>query len=284
VKASWVILTRGDRPEELERAVRSVAGQTHADSEIVVVGNGTDAQPPAPARGVSLPENVGAPGGRNVGVAETDGDVVFFLDDDAECPSPDLTAATLALFDADPALGIVAFRIFDPASGTTQRRHVPRLCAGDPARSSPVTTFLEGAVAVRRRVFDDVGEFAAPFVYAMEASDFAWRAIDAGWKVEYRGDLVVHHPATSPGRHPDAVWRTARNRVWLVRRRLPWPLAVTYLAVWLVLTLARSRSWSEVAGTVKGLRDGLRTDAGERRPIRWRTAWRMTRMGRPPVI
>jgi len=33
-----------------------------------------------------------------------------------------------------------------------------------------------------------------------------------------------------------------------------------------------------------GFAEGWRTDAGERRPISLRTAWRMTRTGRPPVI
>ncbi|MGY4966456.1 glycosyltransferase family 2 protein, partial [Streptomyces sp. 900105245] len=33
-----------------------------------------------------------------------------------------------------------------------------------------------------------------------------------------------------------------------------------------------------------GFVEGLREPAGERRPMRWRTVWRLTRLGRPPVI
>ena len=33
-----------------------------------------------------------------------------------------------------------------------------------------------------------------------------------------------------------------------------------------------------------GFREGWRSPAGPRRPIKWRTVWRMTRLGRPPII
>ncbi|HET9944921.1 MAG TPA: glycosyltransferase family 2 protein, partial [Actinomycetes bacterium] len=31
-------------------------------------------------------------------------------------------------------------------------------------------------------------------------------------------------------------------------------------------------------------REGLGPGAGERRPMSWRTVWRLTRAGRPPVL
>jgi hypothetical protein len=51
------------------------------------------------------------------------------------------------LYAADPALGIVSFRIADE-QGRTLRRHVPRLGAGDPLRRGPVTAFLGGGHAL----------------------------------------------------------------------------------------------------------------------------------------
>ena len=40
MKLSCVILTMGDRPDELDRAIASVLGQRDVDLEVVVVGNG----------------------------------------------------------------------------------------------------------------------------------------------------------------------------------------------------------------------------------------------------
>jgi hypothetical protein len=42
VKLSVVVLTMGNRPEELARAVRSALEQEHVDVEVVLVGNGVD--------------------------------------------------------------------------------------------------------------------------------------------------------------------------------------------------------------------------------------------------
>lgn len=285
MKVSWVILTRGDRPEELAAAVRSIREQ-RSGGEIVVVANGLPgAEVPEGVRLVELPENVGVPAGRNVGARESSGDIVGFLDDDATLGARELVEEIVAAFEADAALGVVTFRIVDPASGRSQRRHVPRLRAGDPERSSEVTTFLGGACVVRRDALDRAGGLPDEFFYAMEETALAWRLLDEGYKLLYRADLVVHHPESRPARHPRAFWLTARNRVWLARRLLPWPLAIGYVATWVVLTLLRCRSPSSLRASARGFLEGVRTaPAGTRRPIRWSTAWRMARLGRPPVV
>jgi GT2 family glycosyltransferase len=116
----------------------------------------------------------------------------------------------------------------------------------------------------------------------MEETDLAWRLIDAGWTIRYAPQHTVFHPRTEPSRHPRAAWRTARNRTWLAYRLLPLPLAPVYLTNWLLITLAR-RSAS-VRDYLRGVRDGWRTRSGPRRPLRWRTVWRLTRLGRPPIV
>ncbi|MFD5320237.1 glycosyltransferase family 2 protein [Streptomyces sp. NPDC127098] len=285
-----VVLTMGDRPKELRALLDSVADQHGDPIEIVVVGNGA-ALPDLPetVRGIELPENLGIPGGRNVGIEAfgpggRDVDVLLFLDDDGHLPDPRTAELVRDAFAADPRLGIVSFRIADPVTGVTQRRHVPRLRASDPLRSSRVTTFLGGANAVRTRVFQEVGGLPADFFYAHEETDLAWRALDAGWRIEYRADLVLHHPTTAPSRHAVYHRMVARNRVWLARRNLPLPLIPLYLLVWLLLTVARTRSPAALGAWFRGFAEGWRTPCGRRRPMRWRTVWRLTRLGRPPVI
>jgi hypothetical protein len=55
-----------------------------------------------------------------------------------------------------------------------------------------------------------------------------------------------------------------------------------YLGTW--ITLARIRSVNGLHAWAAGFLEGLRTPCGTRQPLRWRTAWRMTRLGRPPII
>ncbi|WP_327243076.1 glycosyltransferase family 2 protein [Streptomyces sp. NBC_01320] len=290
MKLGAVIITMGNRPDELRALLDSVAKQDGDRIEVVVVGNGAPVPDvPAGVRTVELPENLGIPGGRNVGIeafgpSGADVDALLFLDDDGLLPLTDTAELCRQAFEQDPKLGIISFRIADPDTGVTQRRHVPRLRAADPMRSSRVTTFLGGANAVRTQVLSEVGGLPGDFFYAHEETDLAWRALDSGWMIDYRADMVLNHPTTAPSRHAVYHRMVARNRVWLARRNLPAPLVPVYLGVWLLLTLLRKPSGPALKAWFGGFREGWTKPCGPRRPMKWRTVWRLTRLGRPPVI
>jgi GT2 family glycosyltransferase len=276
----------GDRPAEVRRAIDSVLAQRGTQVELVVVGNGADVPgPPAGVRTVRLPENVGVAAGRNAGVQACRGDVVLFLDDDGWYPDPDLACYVLDRFAKDPRLGVLSMRVIDPEGGPGARWHVPRLRAGDPGRSSVVTTFLGGACAIRRAAYLEAGGYPEAFFYAHEETDLAWRLMDRGYRLEYDAAAQMCHHALPNARHATFRRRDGRNRVLLARRNLPWPLAAVYLADWTALTVARSRGrLAPLKPWFRGFAEGWRMDPGPRRPISLRTAWRMTRAGRPPVI
>lgn len=280
---SWIILTMGDRPEELAACIESISTQDVTGEIVLVVNGAVIDEPPEGVVLVMSDTNVGIPEGRNLGAEAATGDVLLFLDDDAFYDSDNLTSETLALFSADPQLAVVSFHIQDDA-GSTARRHVPRAGSADPNTSAEVTTFLGGASAVRRDAFFDVGRYAGDFFYSHEESDLAWRLLDRGYRLWYAADLVVRHPAPEPARHASGLERTARNRVWLARRRLPWILAAVHIATWTVLLLLRSRSVTEARAVLSGTVSGFGTVPGPRDPISWSTALRMTKLGRPPII
>ena len=289
-----VILTMGNRPEELVDLLASVRAQQGPAIDTVVVGNGIKASELPGLDGVrtlDLPENLGIPGGRNRGFdvlldlpADQRPDVVLVLDDDGRLDGTDSAERIRAAFAADPRLGIVSFRICDPVSREVQRRHVPRVRVGDPDHSSKVTTFLGGASAIRTAVVDQVGGLPDDWFYCHEETDQAWRALDAGWSIEYRADVTLLHPKMPPSRHATYNFNVARNRVWLARRNLPGVLVPVYLGVWTLLTLARTRRPGTLRVWFRGFAAGWRLPCGPRRPMGWSTVWRMTRLGRPPVI
>lgn len=279
-----VVLTEGQRPDQLRAAVESLLGQRDADVDIVVVGNGwkpTGLQ--APVRALALPENVGVPGGRNAGVPHTKGDLLLFLDDDATFPDEDALTRLARMFAADERLGAVQPRLVDPSGRSPPRRWVPRLRVGDPARSSDVTMMSEAAIVVRRSAFEQVGGWPGTFFAFAEGADLAWRMLDAGYRVWYAGDVVAFHPAPLTRRSRFRYF-AARNRVWLARRNLPLPVAAAYVTGWFLRMAAGSRSVDDAWDVLRGYRDGFRESAGDRRPLRWRTIWRMTRAGRPPLL
>jgi GT2 family glycosyltransferase len=285
VKLSCVILTMANRPAELDRAIASTATLRADGGDLVVVGNGADVPPvPDGVTAIRLPENVGVAAGRNAGVDACTGDVVLFLDDDGWYPDPGLGEYIAGRFAADPVLAVISFRVVDPAGGPGARWHVPRLRAGDPERSSQVTTFAGGACAIRRAAYLEAGGLPAQFFYAHEETDLAWRLMDLGYRLEYDATARMCHHAMPNARHAEFHRLDGRNRVLLARRNLPWPLAGAYLLDWLAMTLIRVRSASAVRAWLSGFAEGWRTDPGQRRPISLRTAWRMTRAGRPPLI
>jgi len=280
-----VVLTTGTRPELLALALSSLMGQRGVDLDVAVVFNG--ARPldlPPGMRGIGLAEDIGIPAARNAGAEQVSGELLFFLDDDASLVEDDALARVAAQFDADPSLGALQLGVAPRGGGAYSRDWVPRLRIGDRTRPSDVAALWEGAVAVRHSVFDLVGGWPGEFRFVHEGVDLAWRILDAGFRVHYAGDIGALHPPPAPvaagERHAYSSYYGARNRVWLARRHLPLPLGVAFVATFAARTLPRVNARS----ALRGYRDGVRGPYPERRKLRARTLWRMTRVGRPPVI
>lgn len=280
---TWVILTRGDRADALDRAIDSIGRRD--DVDVLVVVNADDSVAPPrrdDVRVVAAGRNLGVPGGRDLGLRHAGSPLIGFLDDDATIVTPDAVDRIVAAFDDDERLGAVSLRIVDE-DGAAARRHVPRIGHRGEATAGPVATFLGGASAIRRVAYDDAGGYWPELVYAHEELDLSWRLHDAGWSVAYLPDVVVEHPRLPISRHADGWSLTGRNRVMVARRDLPWLLALPHVAIWLALGLIRTPDRSCRRAYQRGWWSGWRQQV-ERRPIAWRTAWRLTRAGRPPIV
>lgn len=282
-----VVLTMGERPKDLARALTSVLAQQLVTLDVVVVGNGWRPEfLPAGVRGLHLEENVGIPAGRNAGVPRVSGEYLFFLDDDAELAESTFLAEGIMKLQADQLIGLIQPRITDPTGKTTPRRWIPRLRKGEATTSSYVFSVLEAAILMPRRVFDDIGGWGNPYFYAHEGIELAWRVWNAGRTVWYAGDMVVHHPVTSPTRHATYYRLNARNRIWLAKRNLPWVMVPFYVLAWTGVQLVRSlRNGGQGLGPwFSGWLEGWRVNPGGRVAMRWLTVARMTKAGRFPIL
>ena len=283
-----VVLTQGQRPAVLRRALDSLLDQEGVEVDVVVVGNAWEPEGlPDGVKGVGLREDVGIPGGRNAGVPHAEGELLFFLDDDASLVAPDTLARLARLFDEQPDVGLVQLRVEPLEGGTGPRDWVPRLRASTRARSGDITLVWEGAVSMPRRIFDEIGGWDASYRFIHEGVDLAWRVMDRGYRVHYEADLVALHPqpVANPSRHHYSRYYGARNRVWMARRHLPLPFGVLYVASFAARTLPLLlRSPGDIRPALRGYRAGMREPCGTRRKLRARTLLRMTRAGRPPII
>jgi GT2 family glycosyltransferase len=282
---SCVILTMGTRPTELARAIASAEPLRAEGVELVLVSNGADL-PSVPDEVVTvrLPDNRGAPAGRNAGVAASSGEVVMFLDDDAWFRDPGIAKHVAGRFAMDSLLAVLQFRVIDPAGGPGVRWHVPRLRAGDPGRSSAVGTFVAAGFAARKSAYLEVGGMPAGFFFAHEETDLAWQLIERGYSLYYDAAAHIYHLPVPNSRHGFWYRYDGRNRVLLARRNLPWPLAGMYLLDWFLITMLRRREPGARSAWLRGFAEGWRADPGQRRPISLRSVWRLTRLGYPPIV
>lgn len=224
--------------------------------------------------------NLGIPGGRNYGLAASTSEVVGFLDDDAVLLSENAVGDVIEHFNTHSRCAVVALRIVDQL-GATSRRHNPRVGTAGVNRGGRVGTFLGGACFVRREAFLSVGGFDESFMYAMEEQDVTWRLYEAGWHVDYRPDIRAFHPRTDPGRHPNAGEQTWRNRVTSASKMLPLPIWLLYVTTHGARSIVRGLSWRSA---ISGLRHGVSNGRKFRRPMSWSTVWKLTCVGRPPIV
>jgi glycosyltransferase involved in cell wall biosynthesis len=120
MKLSIIVCARNPDPGRLALLWAALAGQTGRTGslELVVVDNGSEpalavdrsAWPESWTVRVVREERVGLTPARLRGIAESTGEGLVFFDDDNE-PEPAYAAETLALFEADPNLGVAGGRI-----------------------------------------------------------------------------------------------------------------------------------------------------------------------------
>lgn len=280
----WVVLTTGNRPVELGSAVRSLLDRKDENDQVIVVSNGAGRLDlGSDVCLVVSDHNLGVPGGRDLGVRSGCSEIIAFLDDDAVLLGG--VDQIRDVFEHDDQLAAVALRLIDE-QGQSMPRHIPRFRGARPSETGAVAYFLGGASALRRTAYDEVGGYFRDLHYGHEEIELSWRLIDAGWSIRYLADVTVFHPRAEISRHRDGWFLTGRNRVWIARRTLPWPIAIFHTVAWLLLGIARAGPTGR-GGYVDGWWTGWRTlwpSAVVRQPIGWAAVWRLTRLGRPPII
>ena len=280
-----VLLTMGKRPEELARALASLKNQQGVTIDLVIVGNGWNPTVQFPhEKTLHLSENLGIPAGRNAGVAQVSGEYLFFLDDDAYLDNQNALSALIEKLESHQEWGLIQPRVDPDGPGVVPNRWIPRLRVGDPLQSSPATTLWEGAVIIRRKLFDEIGGWPSNFFYAHEGIELIWQVYNHGFVGWYATDVTVRHPVINPARHRDFYRLNARNRVWLAKRNLPFPISIIYVTTWTLISLIRMRKLSSLIAWLGGFLNGIFVSAGRKEKLSWAALFALGRAGRFPII
>jgi GT2 family glycosyltransferase len=274
-RVSFIVVTHA-RVEWLLGALESIRRQTIDSREIVVVVNGPDPGTEqilraggSEIRATILDHNCGVGGGRNAGIALARGEILFFLDDDAELRDRDAVARLLTHFDRDPDLAVVGLLVIDATTGTIERPCIPFRNKRVPQGPTAACYFAGGACAIRRGVFDRVGLYDESLFYGGEELDLSYRLLEAGFRILFDPSVAVLHHAVGGG-DSLAPYFFARNRPWVALRHLPLLCCVTHIVAWWAWSLARGFQAEGVGSALRGMRDcvvGMPRIWRDRRPI-----------------
>jgi GT2 family glycosyltransferase len=294
-----VVLTHNKREAAL-RCLESVRGLRYRPREVICVDNGsTDGSAEAVAAAfpevhlVRSPVNLGAAGGRNLGLRAAaerfDYDFVLFLDDDAlaEERLADELIAALADDRASAIATPKAYRtgcgdVLASAGGMRVRLgqgSISDIGAGAPDRGqfdrSVTVDACDGfAMLVRRDALDRIGGFDDAYnPYGWEEVDFSLRVRATGATIRYVPAAICWHAGGTPGRGvrlPAYERGKAANYLRLMRRHATPVEWLGFLAVLplrgfrLAATRVRDGDWRILLAHARGLVEGITKDGRHR--------------------
>lgn len=199
-------------------------------------------------------ENMGFGVGANLGAADTAREYLVFLNPDTEVLGGWLQAMIEPLIE-DPTVGMVTPKVLlrsNPekinVAGLDVHLSGISMCRGADAagtsfRQTEEVAAISGvAFAVRRAVFEELGEFDPSFFLYMEDVDISLRAWLSGYKCLYLPQAVVLHDYELT-LDPRKTFFVERGRYWILLKYFKWR---TLFALLPTLMLAEVITWGWV--------------------------------------
>lgn len=221
-----VCITTHNRRAELERTLAALAQSVPPPHEILVAADGcTDGTVEWLRKehpGVQLfahDRAMGSIPSRNELATACHSEVFVSFDDDSYPLERDFFARVAEMFERHPRLAVASF---------PQRtdEYPESLTAPSFGPSKFVGSFANSGAAIRRAAFIELGGYPGFFFHAYEEPDLALRCAAAGWQVRHETSLTVRHHFTATQRNEMRTHqRHARNELWSVLLRCPWPQA-----------------------------------------------------------
>ena len=275
-----LVLITYNREGDIRQSLTALAPLAPTVLEVIVVNNAsTDGTAAVLAefsarilnlRVLDAGANLGVAGGRNLGMRQARGEVLVFLDDDAEFLVPDFAARIAARFAREPALGALGLKIVD-GEGNMRQNEFPHTDKSLPRdREFPIGYFVGAGHAIRRSALDASGLYPEEFFYSQEEPFLCAALIEAGYRIAYFPEVVVRHWQSGAGRFVSArKWfLLLRNTLLMNHRFLPLLPYLWSVPLWSAKVLVLSRSPRVVLGALREYLSMTALPAFRRRPLR----------------
>ncbi len=202
MKLVSIVCVSHNRADLLLRALKSCLQQDYPRLEIIVVLNGGCREVEEQIK-VKMPSvkiirthrNLGAFPAKNIALANTDGDYIFTIDDDAYFLASDVITKLVHAFAREAELAIAVCNLKGPTevpvTGKDRYLHV----------------FKDGFVLARREVFTEwVGYYPDLFFRSGSETYISNMLWDQGRRIKCIVDAWMHHDSAMQGRSEHACW------------------------------------------------------------------------------
>jgi GT2 family glycosyltransferase len=200
MKISVIIATR-NRLEDLRVTINGFLRQTYQDKEIVVVDNAsTDGTRELLIKEFPeikyfwLPDNIDIKG-FNLAFELSEGDIIWRCDSDSHPENEYAFENVIEIFEKFPYISMIATEDIEMGSGGVVWDWYPLKIDKSkmPEDGFPANVFAGTGIVIRREVFEKIGGF---WEFGFEESDFAARAILAGFNIRYFPNIKTLHYAS----------------------------------------------------------------------------------------
>ncbi len=302
-----IIIVSWNVRELLQNCLRSVMAEAALRLQVIVVDSAsTDGSQEMVAEHfpqvelVACQENVGFPGGNNLGLERANGRYILLLNPDTVVHS-DALAQMVSYLEQNPGVGVVGPQLLN-ADGTVQssRRRFPTVrtaffestwlqpyapqavfehyYAGDVAdgQTAVVDWVMGACLMTRQEVVAQVGGLDEKYFMYSEELDYCRRIHEAGWQVVYYPQARVTHLSGKSSEQAVTQRHINFNRAKLrYFRKYHGRMAASVLRLFLLASYGWQLSLEAIKGAV-----------GHKRPLRWqrvRAYWMVLRSGLRPA-
>lgn len=247
---------------ELLRSIQK--HNTYPNIEVIVVDNASTVDP-TPALSLVYPglklirnqQNLGFSAGNNVGIRAAKGDYLFIINNDTEF-TPGLIEGLLEVFSKYPDAGIaspkfhyffhkgtIEYAGYQSVNIFTGRNGMIGCKEKDEGQYNEImpTHYAHGgAMMVPRKVIEEVGLLHEGFFLYYEEFDWCNQIKKKGYKVYYQPKSLIYHKEsmTTGKESPLKTYYITRNRILYMRRNVPLPGLLVFLAYFALFTIPKN--------------------------------------------